>query len=72
MRYPASLILGILEQMSYDTWITITGFPVCVTHREDLVNNLIDVGFIFKEDERYGLTPLGQQFLNNSDSHGTI
>ena len=72
MRYPASLIIAILEQMSYDSWITITGFPVCVTYREDLVNNLVDVGLIYKEGERYGLTPLGQQFLNNANSHSTI
>ena len=72
MRYPASLILAILEQMSYDSWITITGFPVCVTYREDLVNNLVNVGFIFKDGKRYGLTPLGEQFLNNAKTNGTI
>lgn len=72
MKYPASIIIAILEQMSYDSWITITGFPVCVTHREDLINGLVDVGFIFKEGERYGLTPLGQQFLNNANSDSTI
>ena len=72
MRYPASLIIAILEQMSYDSWITITGFPVCVTHREDIVNRLVDVGFIFKEGEKYGLTPLGEQFLNNAKRESTI
>ena len=72
MRYPASLVLCVLEILSYESWLTITGFPCSVTIREGLANNLVDVGFIYLSDGRYGLTPLGKQFLNNHTNDTTI
>ena len=72
MMYPASLVLNVLEIMSYESWLTITGFPCSVTIRKGLANNLVDVGFIYLQDGRYGLTPIGEQFLNNSQTNTTI
>ena len=72
MRYPASIVLAVLERVSYESWITITGFPCSVTIREGLANNLVDVGFIYLQNGKYGITPLGEQFLNNSESDTTI
>ena len=72
MIYPASIVIAVLDTMSYSSWLTITGFPCSVTIREGLANNLMDIGLIFFEDGRYGLTPLGEQFLNNYSNHTTI
>lgn len=72
MIYPASIVITVLEIMSYESWLTITGFPCSVTIRKGLADNLVDVGFIFLRDGRYGLTPLGEQFLNNYNKDTTI
>lgn len=72
MRYPAAIVITVLEIMSYESWLTITGFPCSVTIREGLANNLVDVGFIYLHNGRYGLTPLGEQFLNNHNNDATI
>ena len=66
--FPAGVIIAVLETLSYETWITITRFPCSATIRQELANNLVDVGFIYLDDGRYGLTELGQQFLNNVNS----
>jgi len=68
MMFPAGVIIAVLETLSYETWITITRFPCSATIRQELANNLVDVGFIYLDDGRYGLTELGQQFLNNVNS----
>ena len=72
MIYPASIVIAVLEIMSYESWLTITGFPCSATIREGLANNLVDVGFIYLQNGRYGLTPLGEQFLNNYNNGTTI
>ena len=72
MIFPASVIICVLETMSYETWITITRFPCSATVRQELADNLVDIGFIYLEDGKYGLTETGQNFLNNVVSHTTI
>ncbi len=66
MIFPGVVVIAVLETMSYDTWITITRFPCSATIREELAQCLINMGFVFREGERYGLTELGQVFLNNA------
>ena len=65
MKYPGSIIIAILETMSYDTWLTITRFPCSVTIRQDLANSLVNVGLIELDQTGYRLTALGETFLNN-------
>jgi len=65
MIVPATVVLAVLETLSYETWLTITRFPCSATIREELANNLVDIGFIYLQEGRYGMTPLGQQYLNN-------
>jgi len=72
MRYPGVIVLSVLETISYDTWLTITRFPCSVTIREDLANSLVDIGFIYLKDGRYGITELGELFLNNALNRNTI
>ena len=66
MIVPATVILAVLETLSYETWLTITRFPCSATVRQQLADNLVDLGFIYLEGERYGITPLGKRFLNNA------
>ena len=72
MIFPGTLIVAVLETMSYETWLTITRFPCSATIRQELANNLVDIGFIYRQDDKYGLTELGEQFLNNVNSRATI
>lgn len=67
MIFPGAIVIAVLETMSYDTWITITRFPCSATIRQELANNLIDIGFIYLKDGRYGITETGQKFLNNAN-----
>ena len=66
MRYPGSVIVAVLETMSYDTWLTITRFPCSATIRQDLADSLVNVGLIELGPIGYRLTILGETFLNNS------
>ena len=72
MTFPASVVISVLETMSYETWLTITGFPCSATIREELADNLVNVGFIYMSGKRYGITPLGEKFLNNARNWNTI
>ena len=72
MRYPGCVIVTVLETISYDTWLTITRFPCSATIRQELANNLVDVGFIYLGPNGYGLTELGETFLNNLRNRTTI
>lgn len=72
MKYPASLILGILETLTYDTYLTITRFPCSVTIRDELANSLVDVGFIELCEPGYKITPIGEKFLNISKKKSKI
>ena len=72
MIYPGCVVIAILDKISYDTWLTITRFPCSVTIRQELADSLVDIGFIFLKDNRYGITELGQKFLNNANSHTII
>ena len=72
MRYPGCVVVTVLETMSYDTWLTITRFPCSATIRQELANNLVDVGLIFLGPNGYGLTELGETFLNNIQDRPTI
>ncbi len=72
MIFPGCVVVTILETMSYETWLTITRFPCSVTIRQELANNLVDVGFIFLGPNGYGLTELGETFLNNIQDRPTI
>ena len=72
MRYPGCVVVTVLETMSYDTWLTITRFPCSATIRQDLANNLVDVGFIYLSPKGYGLTELGETFLHNLHNRTTI
>ena len=72
MIVPAALIVAVLETMSYESGLTITGFPCSATIREDLANVLVDLGFIELVLGRYQITCLGAQFLNNSQESGKI
>lgn len=65
MRYPGSIVVAVLETMSYDTWLTITRFPCSATIRQDLADSLVNAGFIELGPIGYKLTFLGQTFLNN-------
>jgi predicted transcriptional regulator len=72
MIFPGSIILAVLETMSYESSLTIIGFPCCVTHRQELANGLVDLDLI--EITRYGyqLTERGEQFLHNLQNHGKL
>lgn len=72
MIVPAALIMTILETMSYESGLTITGFPCSATIREGIANALVDVGFIELIAGRYQITCLGTQFLNNSKENSKI
>lgn len=72
MIFPGSIVVTVLEKISYDTWLTITYFPCSVTIRQELANNLVDVGFIFLGPNGYGLTELGETFLNNLENRPII
>lgn len=72
MIFPGCVVAAVLETISYDTWLTITRFPCSVTIRQELANNLVDVGFIYLSPNGYGLTELGETFLNNSTWHSKI
>jgi predicted transcriptional regulator len=72
MNFPVSIIVSILEILTYDTYLAITRFPCSVTIREELANALTDVGFIELCDPGYRITPLGEQFLNNSSIRSKI
>ena len=65
MRYPGSIIIAVLEIMSYDTWLTITHFPCSVSIRQDLADSLVNAGLIELGTIGYRLTFLGETFLNN-------
>ena len=66
MNYPISLILSVLETLTYDTYLAITRFPCSVTIRVELANSLVDIGFIELCESGYRITTLGEHFLNNS------
>ena len=72
MRFPGSIVAAVLETMAYDTWITITRFPCSATAREELAECLVNMGFIYLQDGRYGLTELGEVFLNNMQKNNII
>lgn len=72
MKYPASIVLGILETLTYDTYLAITRFPCSVTIRTGLANSLVDVGFIELCEPGYKITPLGEKFLNISKKKSKI
>ena len=72
MRYPGTLVISVLETMSYETWLTITHFPCSVSIRQELANCLVDVGFIYRCGNRYSLTEIGEEFLNNVKKQNTI
>ena len=72
MIFPGHVVVNVLETISYDTWLTITHFPCSATIRQELANNLVDVGFIFLGPNGYGLTKLGETFLNNIEKRTTI
>jgi predicted transcriptional regulator len=72
MIVSADLIVAILETMSYESGLTITGFPCSITIREGLANVLVDIGFIELIDGSYKITDLGTQFLNNQNKHSTM
>ncbi len=65
MIFPGSIILAVLETMSYDTWLTITRFPCCVTYRQELADGLVYIGFIEHTHKGYKLSDKGEQFLQN-------
>ena len=66
MKYPGSIIITILEKISYETQVTITRFPCSASIRQDLADSLVNIGFIELGPSGYCLTDLGQTFLNNS------
>jgi len=72
MMFPASVILAVLETMSYDTYLTITRFPCSVTVRIPLAEALINIGFIELSSYGYKLTCAGEKFLNISREHSKI
>ena len=72
MRYPGTLVISVLETMSYETWLTITQFPCSASIRQELANNLVDIGFIYRYGNRYKLTEIGEKFLNNVKNQNTI
>ena len=72
MIFPGTLVVSVLETISYETWLTITHFPCSVSVRQELANNLVDIGFIYRQDSRYALTEMGEKFLNNVRSRTTI
>ena len=72
MIFPGTIVVSVLETISYETWLTITHFPCSATIRQELANNLVDVGFIFLGPTGYGLTELGETFLNNLENRTTI
>ena len=72
MIFPGCVVVTVLEKISYDTWLTITHFPCSVTMRQELANNLVDVGFIYLSPNGYGLTELGETFLNNLENRSII
>lgn len=72
MIFPGGVIIAVLETMSYETCVTITGFPCCVTYRQELADGLIHLGLIEKYEIGYSLTERGQIFLNNSNNYSKI
>ena len=72
MIFPGCIVITVLETISYDTWLTITHFPCSVSIRQELANNLVDIGFIYLSPNGYGLTELGETFLNNIEKRTTI
>ena len=72
MIVPANVVICLLEILSYETWLTITRFPCSATIRQDLADNLVNLGFIYLHDGRYGITPTGEQFLNNMQQNNII
>lgn len=65
MIFPGSIILAVLDKISYDTYVTITRFPCCVTHRQEVANGLVDIGFIESFPLGYKISDIGEEFLNN-------
>ena len=65
MIFPSGVIISVLETISYDTYITITRFPCCVTYRQELADSLVNIGFVELSPYGYKLTFLGEVFLNN-------
>lgn len=72
MIFPGSIILAVLEKMSYETCLTIIGFPCCVTHRQELAGGLVNLGLIETTQYGYQLTEKGKQFLHNQQNHGKL
>ena len=72
MRYPGSMIIAILETISYDTHLSITRFPCSATVRQELANCLVDIGFIELSDAGYTITTLGEIFLNNNSKKSKL
>jgi len=72
MIFPGCIVVTVLETISYDTWLTITRFPCSATIRQELANNLVDVGLIYLSPFGYGLTELGETFLNNIEKRPII
>ncbi len=72
MKFPASLVLNILEILTYDTYLTITRFPCSATIRVELAEALVNVGFIELCDVGYRITPIGEKFLNISKKNSNI
>lgn len=72
MIFPGTLVMTVLETMSYETWLTITHFPCSASIRQELANNLVDIGFVYKQGNKYRLTETGEIFLNNVQKQTTI
>ena len=71
MIFPGYIILSVLETMSYDTWLTITRFPCCVTYRQELADGLVYIGLIEHNCKGYKLSEKGEQFLQNYQEQNT-
>ena len=72
MIFPGTIVVSVLETISYETWLTITHFPCSASIRQELANNLVDIGFIYRQGNKYGLTETGEKFLNNCIPRSTI
>ena len=72
MKFPASLVLNILEILTYETYLTITRFPCSATIRVELADSLVNIGFIELCPVGYRITPIGEKFLNISLNRSKI
>ena len=59
------MVISLLEKLSYETYVTITRFPCCVTHRQEMADGLVNIGFIESFPLGYKISDIGEEFLNN-------